>query len=111
MPWVFEMSRHGFLKAYTSRAVRYVLESTTREHAYGPKDLADIDKPTLLIWGEQDGLFQLEVARAMERHLPHSQLVTLRHTGHAAHWENPREMTAAIDRFRRRGLEPRLRVG
>ena len=105
-PWVFEMSRHGFLKAYTSRAVKYVLESTTPESTYGPEDLADIDKPTLLVWGEQDGLFRLEVAQAMEHHLPHSQLVTLRNTGHAAHWENPREMTAAIDRFRRLGLEP-----
>lgn len=105
-PLVFEMSRHGFLKAYTSRAVKYVLESTTPEHAYAPEDLADIDQPTLLIWGEQDGLFQLEVAHAMARHLPHSQLVTLHHTGHAVHWENPKEMTAAMDRFRRLGLEP-----
>lgn len=104
-PFIFDLSRRGFLKAYSSRAVRYVLGSTTPDHTYSPEDLAVIDKPTLLIWGEYDGLFSLEVAHAMEHHLPHSRLVTLRHAGHAVHWEKPRPMAEAIDLFRRQGLE------
>lgn len=103
-PFIFELSRRAFLKAYTSRAVRYVLGSTTPDHAYSPEDLAAIEKPTLLVWGEHDGLFTLGVARAMEHDLPRSKLVTLRHAGHAVHWEKPREMAQAIDRFRREGL-------
>jgi pimeloyl-ACP methyl ester carboxylesterase len=103
-PFIFELSRHGFLKAYTSQAVRYVLGSTTPDHAYSPEDLATIEKPTLLVWGEYDGLFTLGVARAMDHDLPHSRLVTLRQAGHAVHWEKPREMAAAIDGFRRGGL-------
>ncbi len=106
-PLLFKFSRRGFLQAYSSRAVRYILGSTTPEHAYSPEDLATIEKPTLLIWGEYDGLFTLAVAQDMHRHLPHSQLVTLRHTGHATHWENPKAMTEAIDRFRRLGLVDR----
>ena len=98
------MSRQGFLKAYSSPAVKHILGSTTPDHTYGPEDLAAIDKPTLLIWGEYDGLFLLEVGQAMTHHLARSRLVTVPEAGHAVHWEKPREVAAAIDRFRREGL-------
>ena len=105
-PLVFRLSRHAFLQAYSSPAVRYILGTTTPDHTYSPEDLATLEKPTLLVWGDQDGLFQLQVARDMARHLPHAQLVTLPNTGHAAHWENARAMIDAIDQFRRLGLDP-----
>lgn len=105
-PFVLAMSRHGFLQAYSSRAVKSILESTTPEHAYGPEDLATIDKPTLIIWGEHDGLFRIEVGRAMRDHLPQARLVTLSDAGHAVHWEKPQEMTEAINGFRLDILPP-----
>lgn len=104
-PILFRLSRRGFLKAYSSPAVKHVLATTTPEHAYGPEELARIDVPTLLVWGEHDGLFGIEVARAMEHHLPRAHLVTIRDAGHAVHWERPRAMARIIDRFRRLGLE------
>lgn len=104
-PFVIQMSRRGFLRAYTSPAVRHVLDTTPPEHTYGPEDLAGIRVPTLLIWGEHDGLFQLEVAHAMEFHLAEARLVTLRQAGHAVHWERGWAMAKVIDRFRRRGLD------
>ncbi|MCP4203318.1 MAG: alpha/beta hydrolase [bacterium] len=106
-PFVIELSRRGFLQVYSSPAVRHVLRSTTPDHAYGPEDLATIRQPTLLLWGEHDGLFSLEVARAMEHHLSHSWLVTLPDAGHAIHWEKPGQMAGAIDRFRLQGLQQR----
>lgn len=103
-PFVLAMSQHGFLQAYSSRAVKSILESTTEDHAYGPEELSTIEQPTLLVWGEHDGLFRIEVARAMARSLRHARLVTL-DAGHAVHWEKPREMIEAIERFRRSGLD------
>lgn len=108
-PRLLALSRPGFLRAYSSRAVRGILESTDPEHAYGPEDLAGIAAPTLLVWGEHDGLFRIEVARAMVRHLPRAHLVTLPNAGHAVHWEKPEAMTEAIDRFRLEGLPPTAR--
>ncbi len=104
-PFVIQRSRRGFLKAYTSPAVRHVLETTTEEEAYGPEDLARIHVPTLLVWGEHDGLFRAEVGRAMEGDIRQARLVVIPNTGHAVHWERPRAMAAVIDRFRREGLD------
>lgn len=103
-PFLLAMSLHGFLQAYSSRAVKSILRSTTEAHAYGPEELATIEQPTLLIWGEHDGLFRIEVARAMAGYLPNARLVTLPDAGHAVHWEKPEAMTEAIDAFRREGL-------
>ena len=103
-PFMFRMSRRGFLRAYSSPAVKHVLATTRPEDAYGPEELARIEVPTLLIWGEHDGLFELEVARAMEQHLPRARLVVIHDAGHAVHWERPRQMARVIDQFRRQGL-------
>lgn len=104
-PFMFQMSRRAFLRGYSSAAVKHVLETTVPEDAYGPAELAEIEVPTLLIWGEHDGLFHIEVARAMEHHLPNARLVVLPRAGHAVHWECPRITVGAVDRFRRHGLE------
>ena len=57
--------------------------------------------PTALIWGEQDGLFTVEAARAMAAALPHATLEVLPGCGHALHLECRAGMVAAIQRFRR----------
>ena len=104
-PLTLELSRRGFLRAYSSPAVKHVLQSTDPRHAYGPEELATIDKPTLLIWGERDGLFQIEVAHAMKHHLPQARLVVLPDAGHAVNWESPGPLTEAIESFRSQGLD------
>jgi len=106
VPFVFRMSRAGFLRAYSSPPVRHILGATVPDHAYSPEDLAGLKKPTLLIWGEYDGLFTLATAQTMDRHLPDSRLVVLRDAAHAVHWEAPKALTRAIDQFRRLGLHP-----
>lgn len=103
-PFILDMSRRGFLKAYTSSAVQRVLGTTEPDHAYGPEHLAAVRAPTLLIWGEKDGLFFPEVAHSMRRHLPSSELVMIQDAGHAVQWETPKEMAHAMLRFRESGL-------
>jgi pimeloyl-ACP methyl ester carboxylesterase len=99
-PWIFRISRETFLSAYTSRAVRHILETTTEEDAYDDHDLARIEVPVGLVWGEHDGLFPVAVAERMQRALRRATLTVLPGCAHAVHWEAPRLLCAAIDGVR-----------
>jgi pimeloyl-ACP methyl ester carboxylesterase len=99
-PWVFRRSRETFLAAYTSRGVKSILSDTTEDDTYDDNDLARLRMPVGLIWGERDGLFQLETARAMLAALPCARLEVLAGYGHAVHLECPRQLAEALLRFR-----------
>lgn len=100
-PWIMRVSREGFLRAYTSNAVKNVLASLAEKDTFGDDDLARIQIPTGLIWGEKDGLFQVQAARAMAAALPDARLYLLGECGHAVHLENPRKLLQALERVRR----------
>ena len=101
VPWFLRLGAPLFYKVYTSRAVTRILETTREEHAYWDRDLAGLDFPTAVIWGEDDGLFRVEVARAMAEALPVSTLEILADCGHVPPWERPGGTLAALERFRR----------
>jgi pimeloyl-ACP methyl ester carboxylesterase len=100
-PWVMRVSRAGFLKSYTSEAVRSTLDGLSEGDTYDDDDLARLRMPTALVWGERDGLFSVATARAMAAALPHASLDVIPGCGHAVHIECPRRLTAALQRFRR----------
>ena len=100
-PWIMRVSKRAFLKAYTSPGVRFVLSKLSEADTFRKKDLARLDMPTALIWGEHDGLFTLETARTMAAAIPHAHLDVLPGCGHAVHLECPRALVAALQRFRR----------
>jgi pimeloyl-ACP methyl ester carboxylesterase len=100
-PWVMRRSRRTFLRAYTSPAVRNLLASLDEPDTYRDRDLARLTMPVALIWGERDGLFQLDAARAMAAALPHSHLYVLPDCGHAVHLECPRALAGTLQRLRR----------
>ncbi|KAH7520526.1 uncharacterized protein LOC107425299 [Ziziphus jujuba] len=56
-------------------------------------DLPKITQPTLLIWGEYDQIFPLELAHRLKRHLgENAELVIIKNAGHAINAEKPKEM-------------------
>jgi pimeloyl-ACP methyl ester carboxylesterase len=101
VPWLMRISRPGFLKTYTSPSVRNVLAGLTEADTFNDADLARLRMPVELIWGEHDGLFTLETARAMAAALPNARLQVLHGRGHALHLECPGELVAALQRLRR----------
>jgi pimeloyl-ACP methyl ester carboxylesterase len=101
VPWMMRFSRATFLRAYTSRAVRGVLEELSENDTFQDTDLARLRMPTALIWAERDGLFTVETARAMAAAIPRSRLEIIRSCGHAIHMECPRGLVSALERFRR----------
>jgi pimeloyl-ACP methyl ester carboxylesterase len=107
VPWLMSLSRATFLRAYTSRAVRNVLENLSEPDTFNDADLARLRMPTALIWAEHDGLFSAATGRSMAAAIPHASLEVIPGCGHAVHMECPRALVAAIQRFRRAtaGLE------
>jgi len=60
-------------------------------------DLPKIRQPTLIIWGEQDHVFPMELAHRLERHLgDNSRLVVVKNAGHAANIEKSKEVCKII---------------
>jgi pimeloyl-ACP methyl ester carboxylesterase len=100
VPFVMEHSRGGFFQAYTSQPVRGVLDRLTPEDTFDDADLRSLRIPVALIWGEHDGLFRVEGARAMAQALPDATLEVLPGCGHAIHLECPDRLAGAIQRAR-----------
>lgn len=62
-------------------------------------DLAAIDVPTLFVVGDDDALSPPEVARAMHRAVPGSELAVLPGAGHLSNLEAPDTFNAAVEAF------------
>lgn len=102
VPWMLRVSRQGFLRNYTSPSVTETLDDLQETDTFTDEDLARLSMPTALLWGEHDGLFQAEVARAMAAALPAPYLEVIPGCGHAVHFECPDRLVEALERFRRR---------
>jgi pimeloyl-ACP methyl ester carboxylesterase len=69
------------------------------------KWLHRIDVPTLLIWGENDGLVPPRFGEAYRRLIPNAELVVIPQAGHAPFEEQPDAFLASFDAFlKARGL-------
>lgn len=99
-PLPLRLARRGFLATYNSPTVRHILDSLTEEDSFDAGDLARLELPVGLIWGDRDGLFYPEVAHAMRSALPNARLEVVPRCGHGIQWERPRALAEAIDRFR-----------
>lgn len=63
-------------------------------------NLPKLTQPTLIVWGEQDQVFPMELAHRLQRHLEeNSRLVVIRNAGHAVSLEKPKEVCRSIIEF------------
>ncbi|PGV52198.1 alpha/beta fold hydrolase [Bacillus sp. AFS037270] len=76
------LAEKGFYKALI-RLIRH------REGDLLPKQLQDIQVPTLLIWGEEDRVVPVEVGKQLVQDLPDAKLITYEKTGHLITEERP----------------------
>lgn len=61
--------------------------------------LDKINVPTLLIFGEQDKITNLETAKLMNKQIADSELIIIKNTGHFSNLENPSEFNSALLNF------------
>lgn len=66
----------------------------------GAPPLPVLIQETLIIWGEHDRIFPLELGHRLKRHLgDRAELIVLKDAGHAAQLENPYEFNNVIKTF------------
>lgn len=63
--------------------------------------LSRIDVPTLVLWGESDGLVKPEYGAAYASHIPGATFSVIRQAGHYPHLEQPREFVRQLLAFTR----------
>ena len=99
-PLPLRLGRRAFLRIYTSAGVKHLLASTREADAFGGEELARLEPPVGLLWGEQDGLFRLPTARKMAAAIPRSHLEVVPGCGHGLQWERPRAFARAFGALR-----------
>jgi pimeloyl-ACP methyl ester carboxylesterase len=62
-------------------------------------NIARIQAPTLLLWGDHDALFSREDQDRFISALPRARLTIYEHTGHCPNWERPEKVAADISAF------------
>ena len=62
-------------------------------------ELAEINVPTLILWGEQDPLFPREEQELLAAAIPDATLKVYPETGHAVHWERPEWVVWDLEAF------------
>jgi 2-hydroxy-6-oxonona-2,4-dienedioate hydrolase len=70
--------------------------------------LGQIKVPTLLLWGEDDLVTTMEVARMFHKLIPNSELVTIKNCGHAPMIEHPHWFSQQVERFLRQHSRHKL---
>jgi non-heme chloroperoxidase len=61
--------------------------------------LHEIQAPTLIVWGDRDGIFPRGEQDALAALIPKATLVVYPETGHAPHWERPKDFTQDLEKF------------
>jgi non-heme chloroperoxidase len=61
--------------------------------------LDEIAALTLIIWGDQDGIFPRAEQDALAALIPNATLSVFPQTGHAPHWERPRDFAKELEKF------------
>jgi len=64
-------------------------------------ELGRIVAPTLLLWGERDGLFSREEQERLAAVIPGARLRVVPETGHSPHLERPEQVVDDLDAFMR----------
>ncbi|WOL01107.1 hypothetical protein Cni_G09820 [Canna indica] len=94
-----------FLRDYIKvMCTTYVKEKTELIHTLindrKNPDIPKISQPTLIIWGEQDQIFPLELGHRLNRHLrDNSELVVISNAGHAVNLEKSKQLSEHIVAF------------
>jgi non-heme chloroperoxidase len=62
-------------------------------------ELAGIDVPTLLVWGDQDAMISREDQDGLRKGIRDTQLIVYPDAGHGAHWEEPERFARDLAEF------------
>ena len=76
-----------------------LIESIKRREDFLDSRLGEIKKPTLIIWGKQDGLLPVADAEIFNKGIAGSELVIFDNCGHVPQFEKAADFNAAVLKF------------
>lgn len=91
----------------TAETNRAILQAVATIRGWRPElrldaALAALEVPTLFVWGANDQLARLDLARDLVRQMRNAQLTVIEDAGHIPHIDQPDAVAAAINGFLRR---------
>jgi pimeloyl-ACP methyl ester carboxylesterase len=69
---------------------------------YNPKlkgRLHRIDVPTMVVWGDKDGIITPDYGKAFAAEIPGAQFEVIKDAGHFPHLEQPEAFMKLVDKF------------
>ena len=84
--------REGNRKALTKRMREAIIDKEVTQ-------LANIQQPTLILWGAKDDLIPVDSAYKFKEAIPNSQLIIFDKLGHVPHEEDPKATVAVVKQF------------
>lgn len=79
--------------------INSLIESIRRKEDFLNERLAEIKKPTLIIWGKQDGLLPVSDAAVFNKGIAGSQVVIFDQCGHAPQFEKAADFNKEVLKF------------
>lgn len=76
--------------------INSLIESIKRDEDFLDAELANVKKPTLIIWGKQDGLLKLADGQRYNKGIKDSQLVVFDKCGHVPQVEKAQEFNKTV---------------
>lgn len=87
------------LAAGDGYTINSITESIIRGEDFLDEAVKTIKRPTLLVWGRQDGLVPLAIGERFNKDIPGSKMVVIDQCGHVPSVEKPGEFNAALLKF------------
>ncbi len=78
----------------------------SEEIAFIEKNLGTVDKPTLIIWGEDDKYLPIHLGQRIHQDIPGSTMHTIPNCGHFVQEDQPKSATRIIEAFLNDTKEP-----
>jgi pimeloyl-ACP methyl ester carboxylesterase len=87
------------LAAGDGYTIKTITESIIRGEDFLDDVVKTIKRPTLIVWGRQDGLVALADGERFNKDIPSSKMVVFEQCGHVPNAEKPGEFNAALLKF------------
>jgi 2-hydroxy-6-oxonona-2,4-dienedioate hydrolase len=94
-----DASMTGRINAGDGYTIRSITESIIRGEDFLDNRLSAIKRPTLIIWGREDGLLPLSDGERFQKEIAGSQLVVFDQCGHVPQVEKAMEFNTALLKF------------
>lgn len=99
-PWTLELLARGAQVRLSRPAVRRLIDEARPSDLLTPAELAALQVPVMLVWGQQEKLFPPSHHAFFRSHLPaHARFETPAAFGHAPFLDRPGEVGALLRRF------------